>query len=222
MLVEIKIKNFAIINELSFSLEEGLNILDKVKQSLELPIVTDIHLPEQAAVVAEVADVLQTPAFLCRQTDLLVAAGATGKVVNIKKGQFLHPSDMKHAANKVTSSGNSKILLCERGACFGYRDLVVDPRSLHLLSEIGFPVVFDATHSVQSMGGGDGSSGGNREFIEPLVKMGVALGVDALFIECHDAPETAPSDGASMLQLGKMAPLIERALKIREAALSSI
>ena len=202
--------------------EAGLEILASVKKETGLPILTDIHTAEQASAAAKVADILQTPAFLCRQTDLLVAAGKSGKTVNCKKGQFLHPEDMRYSAEKIASSGNSKILLCERGTCFGYRDLVVDPRSLLILNKIGFPVVFDATHSVQSMGGAQGASGGNREYIIPLIRSAVSLGVHGLFIECHDDPERAPSDGASMLPLQRMKEALDTALIFRDAYQKSI
>lgn len=198
-------------------LEAGLKILEAIKQRTGLPILTDIHSPEQAASAAEVVDILQTPAFLCRQTDLLVAVGQTGKAVNVKKGQFLDPHDMAHVAAKIASTGNQNILLCERGACFGYRDLVVDMRGLVIMRETGYPVVFDATHSVQQMGGAGGASGGNRGFIAPLVRAAVATGIDGLFIECHDDPTRAPSDGQSMLPLTEMKAVIESAVRIRAA-----
>ncbi len=198
-------------------IETGLEILAAVKKSLGIPILTDIHTAEQATEAAKVVDILQTPAFLCRQTDLLLAAGRTGKTINCKKGQFLHPDDMRYSAEKISSTGNSKVLLCERGSCFGYRDLIVDPRSLLILKNIGYPVIFDATHSVQSMGGAQGASGGNREFIIPLIRAAVSLGAHGLFIECHDAPDRAPSDGASMLPLVQMKEALESALIFREA-----
>ena len=203
-------------------MDAGLEILTAVKQKLSLPILTDIHTAAQATAAAKVADILQTPAFLCRQTDLLVAAGETGKVINCKKGQFVHPEDMKFSAEKIASSGNSKVLLCERGTCFGYRDLVVDPRSLLILRGLGYPVVFDATHSVQSMGGAQGCSGGNREYIIPLIRSAMALGVHGLFIECHDAPHKAPSDGASMLPLERMQEALETALIFHDAFKKSV
>ncbi len=185
-------------------IDAGLEILAAVREKLNIPVLTDVHSPEQAQRAGAVVDVLQIPAFLCRQTDLLLAAGETGKTINIKKGQFLHPDDMKYAADKVVSTGNHKVLLCERGSCFGYRDLVVDMRSLLLMRRSGFPVVFDATHSVQSMGGAGGSSGGMREFIRPLARAAAAIGVDAVFLECHEQPDRAPSDAASMLPLKEM------------------
>lgn len=198
-------------------LEEGLKILAKVKEVYDLPLVTDVHNVDQVQATARIVDIIQTPAFLCRQTDLLVAAGESQRVVNIKKGQFLAPEDMRFVAEKVASSGNTNVMLCERGSCFGYRDLIVDPRSLIIMKSFGYPVVFDATHSVQSMGGAGGASGGNREFILPLVKAAVALGVDALFIECHDQPVSAPSDGASMLPIDNLEEVLENACRLRGA-----
>lgn len=174
-----------------------------------MPVLTDIHLPEQAATAAEAVDILQIPAFLCRQTDLLVAAGNTGKVIHLKKGQFLHPDDMQYAAEKISSTGNNQILLCERGTCLGYRDLVVDIRSIPKMKALGYPVVFDATHSVQSMGGAGGSSGGSRELIPTLAKAAVAAGADGIFLECHNDPKNAPSDGASMLELTTVSELLQ-------------
>jgi 2-dehydro-3-deoxyphosphooctonate aldolase (KDO 8-P synthase) len=199
-------------------LDAGLRVLEQVKKELDLPVLTDIHTAEQAEAAASVVDVIQTPAFLCRQTDLLIAAGKTGKTVNIKKGQFLHPADMRFSAEKVASSGNHKILLCERGTSFGYRELIVDMRGLVIMRECGYPVVFDATHSVQVMGGAGGSSGGTRSHISTLIRGAVAVGVDALFVECHEQPERAPSDGASMLPLDEMEKVIQTAIRIREAA----
>ncbi len=200
-------------------LESGLMVLQEVRRRTGIPVLTDVHTEEQARAAAEVVDVLQTPAFLCRQTDFLSAVGKTGKVVNIKKGQFLHPDDMRFAAEKVAATGNERILLCERGTCFGYRDLLVDPRSILLLQKIGYPVVLDATHAVQSMGGAQagGASGGQREFVAPLARVGAALGVDGLFLECHENPDTAPSDGASMLRLSEVSSVIRSVCAIREA-----
>lgn len=198
-------------------MEEGLAILAEVGNETGLPLISDIHLPEQAAAAAEVLDILQIPAFLCRQTDLLLAAGKTGAAINLKKGQFLHPEDMQFGAEKIASTGNDRILLCERGTMHGYRDLVVDMRSLPLMQALGYPVVFDATHSVQSMGGSGGKSGGNRQFIVPLIRAAAATGIDGLFIECHDDPANAPSDGASMLPLEEVREAIAVACRIREA-----
>lgn len=199
-------------------LDEGLRILAKVRTEVGLPVLTDIHVPEQAAIAAESVDILQIPAFLCRQTDLLLAAGQTGKPVNIKKGQFLAPEDMRHSAAKVESTGNHSILLTERGSSFGYRDLVVDMRSLVKLSEIGYPVVFDATHSVQRIGGASGTSGGSPDFIEPLTRAAFATGaVSTLFVETHPRPAEALSDRASMLPLERLEPLIMSLVRIMES-----
>ncbi|MCB0338230.1 MAG: 3-deoxy-8-phosphooctulonate synthase [Bdellovibrionales bacterium] len=196
-------------------IEEGLKILDQVKQETSLPLLTDVHSPEQASLAAEVVDILQTPAFLCRQTDLLIAVGQTGKAINVKKGQFLQPEDMRYAIEKVTSTGNSKVLLCERGTTFGYRDLIVDMRSLVSMRELGYPVIFDATHSVQSMGGLSGASGGNPAFVPPLSRAAAAVGIDGLFIECHQDPSSAPSDGNSMLPLELVRGVVEKVCQIR-------
>lgn len=198
-------------------IDEGLKILEKVKSKTGLPVITDIHTPEEAKAAGEVVDILQTPAFLCRQTDLLIAAGSTGKPVNIKKGQFLHPADMKFAAEKVLSQKTSNVFLCERGTSFGYRDLVVDPRSFIIMKNLGYPVIFDATHSVQNMGGANGASGGDRTFIRPLIRSAVAVGIEGLFIECHEDPAKAPSDGASMLPMSDMRSVLEEATRIWEA-----
>ena len=184
--------------------EKALAILAEVKRELDIPILTDIHLPDEAAIAAEVADVLQIPAFLCRQTELLQAAGKTGRAVNIKKGQFLSPSEMKLAAEKVTETGNKNVLLTERGTTFGYNNLVVDMRSLAIMRKTGFPVVLDATHSVQLPGGEQNKSGGQPEFILPLARAGVAAGCDALFIETHPDPSKALSDAASQLPLDQV------------------
>lgn len=190
-------------------LQEGLRILRQVK-ALGLPVLTDIHEPAQAAVAAEVADVLQIPAFLCRQTDLLLEAGRTGRIVNIKKGQFVSPHDIRHAADKVASTGNTKILLTERGSSFGYNNLVVDMRGLKIMRDSGWPVVFDATHSVQLPGGQGSASGGQPQFIETLARAAVAAGVDGIFVEVHDHPEKALSDGPNALRLELLAPLWSR------------
>ena len=199
-------------------LDEGLRILQKVKTEIGLPVLTDFHSPDQAALAAEVADILQIPAFLCRQTDMLTAAGRTGKAVNVKKGQFVAPDDMRHIVRKVESTGNRQILLTERSASFGYHDLVVDMRSLVKMAEIGYPVVFDAIHSVQRMGGARGVSGGSPMFIEPLARAAVATGaVSAVFIETHPRPNEALSDRASMLPIERLEPLIRDLLRVAEA-----
>jgi 2-dehydro-3-deoxyphosphooctonate aldolase (KDO 8-P synthase) len=190
-------------------LAEGLRILDKVRQ-LGIPVLTDIHEPSQAAIAAECVDILQIPAFLSRQTDLLLEAGKTGRAVNIKKGQFLSPAEFAHAAEKVASTGNQKIILTERGSSFGYNNLVVDMRTLPRLAASGYPVVFDATHSVQLPGAGAGVSGGQPEFIEPLARAAAATGIAGVFVEVHDAPERALSDGANALRLDLLAAFWER------------
>lgn len=199
-------------------MESGLRILEDVRSTFNIPVLTDVHSEEQATAVGQVVDVLQIPAFLCRQTDLLVAAGSTGKAINVKKGQFLHPADMQFVAEKIASTGNKKVMLCERGTCFGYRDLVMDPRNLIIMRETGYPTIFDATHSVQQMGGGSGSSGGARHYVEALARAAVATGVDGVFVECHNDPDNAPSDGPCMLPLPSVGPLLEKLIRIREAA----
>ena len=191
-------------------LAEGLRILRGIKQRFHLPILTDIHEASQAPVAGEVADVLQIPAFLSRQTDLLVAAGKTGRVVNLKKGQFLSPWEMKNAVEKVASTGNDRVLLTERGASFGYQNLVVDMRSFPILRETGCPVIFDVTHSVQLPGGAGKSSAWQPEFIEPLARAGAAVGVDAIFLEVHENPEKALSDGTNALPLAELPPLLSK------------
>ncbi len=194
-------------------LEEGLKILQAVKSGLGVPVVTDIHLPEQCAPVAEVADILQIPAFLCRQTDLLVAAGETGAAINVKKGQFLAPWDMVNVIKKIESTGNTRILLTERGTSFGYNTLVTDMRALPQMAASGYPVVMDATHSVQQPGGQGGSTGGQREFAPVMARAAVALGVAAVFIETHEDPDNAPSDGPNMIPLSQMPALIDSLMK---------
>lgn len=191
-------------------LREGLRILGKIKSDLNLPILTDFHEPSHATPAAEVADILQVPAFLARQTDLLFAAGKTGRIVNIKKPQFVSPWDMKNAVDKVTSTGNARIILTERGAAFGYQNLVVDFRSFPVLKELGYPVVFDVTHSVQLPGGQGHASGGQPQFIETLARAGVAAGVDGIFLETHDNPSAALSDGANALPLAQLPALLSR------------
>jgi 2-dehydro-3-deoxyphosphooctonate aldolase (KDO 8-P synthase) len=191
-------------------LRQGLAVLAEVKRALGVPIVTDIHEAAQAADVAEVADVLQIPAFLSRQTDLLVAAARTGRVVNIKKGQFLAPLDMKHALTKVRESGNTRVTLTERGFTFGYNNLVVDMRAFPIMRSLGAPVIFDVTHSLQLPGGGDGVSAGLSQYIEPLASAGVAAGIDGIFLEVHDNPSRAKSDGPNALPLERLPRLLER------------
>jgi len=189
-------------------LKEGLRILAKIKSELKLPILTDIHDVSQAEAAAEVCDVLQIPAFLARQTDLLIAAGKTGRIINIKKGQFLSPWDMGNVAEKVASAGNTKIILTERGASFGYQNLVVDMRSFPIMQRTGYPVVYDVTHSVQLPGGQGHASGGQPQFIEPLARAGVAAGVDGIFLETHDNPAAALSDGPNALPLSELLGLL--------------
>ncbi len=196
-------------------LQEGLRILAQVKREGHA-VLTDIHEPAQAAPVAEVADILQIPALLCRQTDLLVEAGRTGRIVNIKKCQFVAPQDMAKAAEKVASTGNTQVLLTERGTSFGYHNLVVDMRSLKIMRDLGWPVIFDATHSVQLPSSGGTASGGQPEFIEPLARAAVAVGIDGLFMEVHDAPERALSDGANALPLDRLAELWRRLQSLDE------
>ncbi len=191
-------------------LQEGLRILRLVRERLGVPVLTDIHEPAQAQVAAESVDILQIPAFLCRQTDLLLEAGKTGRIVNIKKGQFVSPTDFTNAAEKVASTGNQNIILTERGSSFGYNNLVVDMRGLKIMAESGYPVVFDATHSVQLPGASGHSSGGQPQFIAPLARAAVAVGVSGIFVEVHDHPEQALSDGANALPLEKLASFWEQ------------
>jgi 2-dehydro-3-deoxyphosphooctonate aldolase (KDO 8-P synthase) len=189
-------------------MEEGLTILAKIRDEFGCPVLTDVHLPDHCGPAAEACDVLQIPAFLCRQTDLLLAAGETGRAINVKKGQFLAPWDMANVAAKIASTGNARILLCERGTSFGYNTLVSDFRGLPAMEATGYPVVFDATHSVQQPGGKGTSSGGQREFAPVLARAACAVGVSALFIETHQDPDTAPSDGPNMIPVDAMAGLI--------------
>lgn len=198
-------------------IEEGLRILQKVKDTYGLPICTDIHEAWQAEQAAQVADIIQIPAFLCRQTDLLVAAAKTGKCVNIKKAQFLAAWDMKNCVDKVRQSGNDNVMLCERGTSFGYNTLVVDMTGLRVMKDMGVPVIFDATHSVQKPGGNGTSSGGNRQYVEYLAKAAVAVGVDGLFMEVHPDPENAKSDGPNMVALQDMEALLKKLQKVYHA-----
>ena len=199
-------------------LQEGIRILGAVKDRTALPILTDIHDAGQAAPAAQVADILQIPAFLSRQTDLIVAAAKTGRAVNIKKGQFLAPRDMKHAIAKVTDSGNKKVIVTERGVSFGYNNLVVDPRSFPMLRALGYPVVFDVTHSLQLPGAGDGVTAGLAEYIEPMAQAGVAAGVDGVFMEVHEEPSRAKSDAANALRLDRLEPLLRRLVALDKIA----
>ena len=198
----------------SLGMDEALAILAEVKNEFNVPILTDIHSENEVKIAAEVADILQIPAFLCRQTDLLQAAGRTGKVVNIKKGQFMAPEDMKHQAQKVEMTGNKKIMLTERGATFGYHNLVVDMRSLTIMRKLGYPVILDATHSVQLPGGGKNKTSGQPEFIFPIARAGVAVGIDGLFIETHPNPKRALSDSASQLNLNMLESLVKQVVAI--------
>ncbi|WP_102867967.1 3-deoxy-8-phosphooctulonate synthase [Pseudovibrio exalbescens] len=189
-------------------MKEGLPVFAEIKETYGLPVITDIHEPNQAAPVAEVCDILQIPAYLCRQTDLLVAAAKTGRTINVKKGQFLAPWDMKNVMNKIVESGNPNVLLCERGATFGYNTLISDMRALPIMAAMGAPVVFDATHSVQQPGGLGGASGGQREFVAVLARAAIATGIGGLFIETHDDPEKSPSDGPNMIPLNRLKELL--------------
>jgi 2-dehydro-3-deoxyphosphooctonate aldolase (KDO 8-P synthase) len=204
-----KANRTSIAGERGIGLTAGLPILAEVRETTGLPVLTDIHAPVQCAPVAEVVDVLQTPAFLCRQTDLLLAAGATGKPVNVKKGQFLAPWEMRNVAAKIASTGNERILLCERGASFGYNTLVVDMRALPIMARTGYPVVFDATHAVAQPGGLGDRSGGEREFGPVLARAAAAIGIAAIFIETHQDPDRAPCEGATMVPLKTLPALLE-------------
>jgi 2-dehydro-3-deoxyphosphooctonate aldolase (KDO 8-P synthase) len=199
-------------------LDAALPVFDDLRKAFSLPILTDIHTEEQCAVVAPHVDVLQIPAFLSRQTDLLIAAARTGKVVNVKKGQFLAPWDMKNVVAKITGSGNANVLVTERGASFGYNTLVSDMRALPIMAEIGAPVIFDATHSVQQPGGQGGSTGGDRRFVETLARAAVAVGVAGVFIETHQDPDNAPSDGPNMVPLKDLPALLERLMAFDRVA----
>ncbi len=199
-------------------LDEGLRILEEIRTQTGLPVTTDLHESHQAAAVGQVCDLLQIPAFLARQTDLLVAAAKTGKPVNVKKGQFMAPGDMKHVVGKLSAAGCENILLCERGTFFGYGRLVNDMRAIPQMHQLGAPVVFDATHSVQEPGGLGGATGGKREMVEPLACAAVAIGVDAIFCETHPEPDKSPSDGPNMVPLDQLGKLLQRLVAIRIAA----
>lgn len=200
--------------------QKGLEVLAQVRDRVGVPVLSDVHEPAQVPVAAQALDVLQVPAFLCRQTDLLVAAGESGLPINLKKGQFLAPEDIAHSVKKVASTGNERVMVTERGTTFGYHNLVVDMRSLQIMRALGKPVVFDATHSVQLPGGMGGASGGQREFAAGLARAAVAVGVDAVFLEVHPSPDEAPCDGPNMLPLAEVAGLIEQLLRIRRAVSS--
>jgi 2-dehydro-3-deoxyphosphooctonate aldolase (KDO 8-P synthase) len=197
-------------------LDEGIRVLSRVREAAGVPILTDIHEPSHAEVVARVADVLQIPAFLSRQTDLLVAAAHTGRAVNIKKGQFLAPADMRHAIAKVVDAGNRRVIVTERGVSFGYNNLVVDMRAFPILRSLGYPVVYDVTHSLQLPGAGDGVTAGQAQFIEPMASAGVAAGVDGVFMEVHERPEQAKSDAQNALRLDLLEPLLAHLVRIHE------
>lgn len=198
-------------------LARGLEMLDRVRTEFQLPVTTDIHEPRQASAVAEVCELLQVPAFLSRQTDLLQAAAATGRAVNVKKGQFMAPGDMRHVLNKLSAGGCDDMMLCERGTFFGYGRLVNDMQSIPLMQQLGVPVIFDATHSVQEPGSLEGATGGKRDMIEPLSRAAVAIGADGIFLETHPDPSMSPSDGSNMVPLAEVGPLLHRLLQIRRA-----
>ncbi len=195
-------------------IEKGLSILSDVKKNLNIPIITDVHETNQCKDVAEIVDILQIPAFLCRQTDLLDTAAKTKKVINVKKGQFLAPWDMKNVIEKIIENGNNQILLTERGTSFGYNTLISDMRAIPQMSEFGYPIIFDATHSVQQPGGLGVSSGGQREFVPVLSKAAISVGVSGLFVEVHENPDEAPSDGPNMLKLSELEPLLSKLIEI--------
>ena len=201
-------------------MEKGLDILASIRERFDVPVLTDVHSADQCAIAAQAVDVLQIPAFLCRQTDLLLAAGQTGRAINVKKGQFLAPWDMANVAAKLASTGNERIMLCDRGTSFGYNTLVSDMRGLPIMAQTGHPVVFDATHSVQQPGGLGASTGGQREFVEPLARAALSIGVAAVFIEAHQDPDNAPSDGPTMVPLSEMRGLLTR-LKAFDALANS-
>ena len=205
-----KANRSSITSSRGIGIEEGLKILEEVKSTFRCPVITDVHTVPQCDIVAEVVDVLQIPAFLSRQTDLLIAAGETGKPINVKKGQFLAPWEMANVAEKIASTGNKKILLCERGTSFGYNTLVNDFRGLEIMAETGYPIVFDATHSVQQPGGRGNSSGGERKFVAALARAACAVGVSAVFIETHQDPDNAPCDGPNMIDIANLQEIIEK------------
>ena len=211
-----KANRSSITSSRGIGIEEGLKILQEVKSTFRCPVITDVHTVPQCDIVAEVVDVLQIPAFLSRQTDLLIAAGETGKPINVKKGQFLAPWEMANVAEKIASTGNKKILLCERGTSFGYNTLVNDFRGLEIMAETGYPIVFDATHSVQQPGGRGNSSGGERKFVAALARAACAVGVSAVFIETHQDPDNAPCDGPNMIDIANLQDIIEKLRLIDE------
>ena len=212
-----KANRTSIHSKRGLGIDEGLRILQKVKNTYNIPVATDIHESWQAEPVGNVVDIVQIPAFLCRQTDLLIAAAKTGKCINIKKAQFLAPLDMKNCLQKIVESGNSNVMLCERGTSFGYNTLVVDMTGLVEMKKFGYPVIFDATHSVQKPGGKGDATGGNREYVEYLAKAAIAVGVDGLFMETHQNPDEAWSDGPNMVKLDDMEELLTKLVKVYEA-----
>jgi len=215
-----KANRTSVSGERGLGLDKSLAVFEEVKKTFDVPVVTDVHAPEHCAAIAEIVDILQIPAFLCRQTDLLIAAGETGKVINVKKGQFLAPWDMTKVAEKIASTGNKNIMLCERGASFGYNTLVSDMRSLPIMKKTGYPVVFDATHSVQQPGGKGDSSGGDRTMVPVLASAAVSIGIAALFMEVHQDPDTAPSDGPNMVKLENLEKLLTKLQKFDEISKS--
>ena len=212
-----KANRTSLAGQRGIGLEEGIEILAAVREAVSCPVLTDVHEPRHCAGVAEKVDVLQIPAFLCRQTDLLLAAGQSGLAVNVKKGQFLSPGEVRRVVEKVVSTGNHRLLITERGTSFGYNNLVVDMRALPIMQTLGYPVVFDATHSVQLPGGAGVASGGQREYIPHLARAAVAAGCNAIFMEVHPAPDQAPSDGATMWPLGELDSLLRKLLRVAAA-----
>ncbi|MCP4922908.1 MAG: 3-deoxy-8-phosphooctulonate synthase [bacterium] len=213
-----KANRTSLSSDRGLGMKKGLPVLAEVRETHKIPVVTDVHTAEQCGIVAEVADVLQIPAFLCRQTDFLIAAAKTQKVLHVKKGQFLAPWDMINVINKIEGAGNSNVLLCERGVSFGYNTLVSDMRSLPILRSTGYPVVFDATHSVQQPGGAGGKSGGERKFVETLARAAVAVGVAGVFLETHQDPDNAPSDGPNMVRLHQLESLLKTLMSFDKLA----
>ncbi len=209
-----KANRTSISGKRGIGLEKSLKVFENLRNKLDIPLLTDVHTSDQCEILADVVDIIQIPAFLCRQTDLLVSAAKTKKIINVKKGQFLAPWDMSNVTEKISNSGNNNILVTERGASFGYNTLVSDMRSLKIMAQDGYPVVFDATHSVQQPGGKGNKSGGQREFIECLSKAATAVGIAAIFIETHQDPDNAPSDGPNMLPLDKLENLLNKLIKI--------
>lgn len=217
-----KANRTSLSGERGIGLEASLPIFADIQKEFDVPVITDVHTEQQCADVGQVVDILQIPAFLCRQTDLLIAAAKTGKAINVKKGQFLAPWDMKNVANKIAESGNENILLCERGASFGYNTLVSDMRSLPIMAQTGYPVIYDATHSVQQPGGQGGSSGGDREMAKVVARAAMAVGLAGIFIETHQDPDNAPSDGPNMIKLEDMSNVLETLKKLDEIAKSAV